>query len=121
MVRLAVRRLANVKICPQILKLCIYFYFNLKDHIFNNFILEIVDDKPSVIPKIADFLNISDYDLNKVIAETTIDRTRALRQAKYDAAGRQFDANRVYRSGTKTAWEQELTAEVLEIYYNSKK
>lgn len=75
---------------------------------------EIMKDKKTHIPKIADFLKIANYDLASVIEKTSIDKTRLRRKEQHEKDGKPFKEEAIlYRKGG-SSWEEALSPDVIE-------
>jgi len=82
--------------------------------------LEILADKRTWIPKIAKFLGVENFDLDQVIENTSIDKTRQRRKEKVESQGVPFREGVVYRKGTSNSWKTALSEEVLDFYEKTK-
>ena len=64
-------------------------------------------------------MQVENYDLDKIITNTSVEKTKETRQKKFDAAGRPFFEAVCYRTGKKNAWSDCLSDETLQIYEQS--
>ena len=76
-------------------------------------------DKATSIHTIAKHLNIKDYNLDEVMANTSIDNARQRRKEKMEKAGEPFFEQILYRSGKANSWQECLSNDVLELYESS--
>ena len=76
---------------------------------------EIVEDKANEIRKIAEFLDISKFNENLVIEQTSLQATKEKREKKYTAAGRTFFEGVCYREGKTDSWRNILNTETLKV------
>ena len=76
----------------KIKKRALISFFNIiyySERSFKNS-LEILADKRTWIPKIAKFLGVENFDLDEVIENTSIDKTRQRRKEKVESQGKKF-------------------------------
>ena len=60
-------------------------------------------------------MQISSYDVNLVIDQTSLQATREKREKKYENAGRKFFEGICYREGKIDSWKNVLDEETLKI------
>ena len=77
---------------------------------------QIFRNKESAIHKIAAFMNIKNYNVEKVIQEIAIEKVIESRRAKFEANGRKFLEVICYRKGQIGSWREELSDEVKQLY-----
>jgi len=85
------------------------------DYLFLKF-EDIIRDKAAAIHKIADFMKIKNYDVEKVIEEISIENVVEARRKKFEANGRKFLEIICYRKGQIGSWREELSDEVKKLY-----
>lgn len=79
-----------------------------------------MEDKATNITKIAEYLGVKDYNLDEVITNTSIEKTRERAQEKLVKAGQNPSfVNVIYRAGKANSWEECLSADVLQLYESS--
>ena len=82
-------------------------------------------DKATYIKKIADYLGVKDYNLDEVITNTSIEKTREratekLVKAGLDPALQRMPMKVMYRQGKANSWKECLSDEILQLYESSK-
>lgn len=80
------------------------------------YFLEILQDKAANIKKIAEFLGVSKYNIDDVITNTSVEKTRERRKKKIESSGQEFKEAICYRTGSTNSWEDYLSPEVLQLY-----
>ena len=66
--------------------------------------------------KIADFVGLTDFEMDKVIEEISVEKTIARRKAKFEACGVPFWEIVCYRKGESKSWQHELSEETKRMY-----
>ena len=79
-------------------------------------ISDILADKEKYVKEIAAFLGISDYDLDEVVINSSIDKARARREAEFKKVGKKFHENILYNKGKANSWETLLNPETAKLY-----
>ena len=75
-----------------LITLLLYFVQYNSEKSFENS-LEILADKRTWIAKIAKFLGVENFDLDQVIENTSIDKTRQRRKERVESQGEKFQLN----------------------------
>jgi len=77
---------------------------------------DIVSNKARAVQQIAEFLEMKEFNVESVVANSTLDATRDRRQKIYQSNNAQFKEGKCYRKGKSNAWEEELSIEVQQMY-----
>ena len=80
-----------MKIAVLITLLLNFVQYNSEKSFENS--LEILADKRTWIAKIAKFLGVENFDLDQVIENTSIDKTRQRRKERVESQGKKFELN----------------------------
>merc|ERR1719454_1287514 len=77
---------------------------------------DVIADKRTWIKKIADFVGLTDYNIDQVIEQISVANTAERRRRLYEAAGTPFFEEICYRKGESKSWRQELSPETLALF-----
>jgi len=92
----------------------LWFGSNKVDHNLSK--TGIFRNKPDNIKKLAEFIGITDYNLNDVIENSSIPATIERRKKKFEAANYPFYEMICYRKGETGSWREELSDETKRLY-----
>ncbi|CAG5110887.1 Oidioi.mRNA.OKI2018_I69.chr2.g5238.t1.cds [Oikopleura dioica] len=74
---------------------------------------DVISNKAEAVGRLANFLNIEDPDIEKIIQNTSVESSSLNRAKVFEAAGKPFHEALCYREGKKETWKDVLTAETL--------
>merc|ERR1712136_384051 len=77
---------------------------------------DVIADKSTWIQKVADFVGLTDFNMEEVIDQISVANTIARRKAKFEAAGVPFWEIVCYRKGESKSWQQELSEKTKQMF-----
>ena len=75
-----------------------------------------IRNKEEAVKKIAKHLGIEKYNVQEVIENSSVEKTKELRKMKFENANRPFLEAICYRKGKNTSWKEELSIETQNLF-----